>query len=125
MKLKIYALLIKKKKNKFVPLEYTSEKSSIVLLDSRGIELSKKYNIDIATEDIKQFIEERNGLYSDPDKFIHCIWYLVSGRRFEDDEGNYVKSLKNLYTNFGLPIIFVYTQAINEEDGNLFKKRIK
>ena len=112
-------------KKKFVPLEYSSEKSSLVLLDSRGIEISNNYNIDVATEDIKQFIEERNGLNSDPDKFIHCIWYLVSGNRFEDDEGKYVKSLKSLYTNFGLPIIFVYTKAIFEKETNLIKGRIE
>ena len=112
-------------KKKFLPLEYSSEKSSLVLLDSRGIEISKNYNIDIATEDIKQFIEERNGLNSDPDKFIHCIWYLVSDNRFEDDEGKYVKSLKSLYTNFGLPIIFVYTKAIIEKEPDLIKGRIE
>ena len=116
---------VKYNKKKFVPLEYSSEKSSLVLLDSRGIEISNNYNIDVATEDIKQFIEERNGLNSDPDKFIHCIWYLVSGNRFEDDEGKYVKSLKSLYTNFGLPIIFVYTKAIFEKETNLIKGRIE
>lgn len=113
------------RKKKFTPIKYYSEKSSIILLDSRGIELSKNYNIDIATEDIKQFIEERNSLNSNPDKFIHCIWYLVSGKRFEDSEGNYVKSLKNIYSNFRLPIIFIYTQAINAEDGDLIEERIK
>ena len=117
--------LVKSEKKKFIPLEYSSPKSSLVLLDSRGIELSKNYSIDVATEDIKEFIEKRNGLNSDPDKFIHCIWYLVSGKRFEDDEGKYVKSLKGLYNNFGLPIIFVYTQAINDEDGDLICERIK
>lgn len=116
---------VKYNKKKFVPLEYSSEKSSLVLLDSRGIEISNNYNIDVATEDIKQFIEERNGLNSDPDKFIHCIWYLVSGNRFEDDEGKYVKSLKSLYTNFGLPIIFVYTKAIFDKETNLIKGRIE
>ena len=40
------------KKNKFNPIEYTSKKPSLVLLDSRGIEISKNYNIDIAAEDI-------------------------------------------------------------------------
>jgi len=115
---------LEKTKKKFIPIEYGSEKSSLVLLDSRGIETSKRYNIDIAAEDITQFIKERNSFDADPDKFIHCIWYLVSGKRFEDDEGNYVKSLKSLYTNFGLPIIFVYTQAINEEDGDLIEERI-
>ena len=73
------------KKNKFNPIEYTSKKPSLVLLDSRGIEISKNYNIDIAAEDIIEFINKRNGLNSDPDKFIHCVWYLVSGNRFEDD----------------------------------------
>ena len=122
---KMETSLIIVEKKKFVPIEYGSEKSSLVLLDSRGIEMSKKYNIDIAAEDIKNFIEERNGLESDPDKFIHCIWYLVCGKRFEDDEGKYVQSLKSLYTNFGLPIIFVYTQAISEEDGDLIQGRIE
>ena len=117
--------LVQSEKKKFIPLEYSSPKSSLVLLDSRGIELSKNYSIDVATEDIKEFIEKRNGLNSDPDKFIHCIWYLVSGKWFEDDEGKYVKSLKDLYNNFGLPIIFVYTQAINEEDGDLICERIR
>ena len=117
--------LVEKKKTKFVPLEYGSEQSSLILLDSRGIELSKNYSIDVAAEDIKEFIEERNGLNSNPDKFIHCVWYLVSGKRFEDGEGKYVQSLKTLYTNFGLPIIFVYTQAINEDDGDLICERIK
>ena len=117
--------LVEKKKTKFVPLEYGSEQSSLVLLDSRGIELSKNYSIDVAAEDIKEFIEERNGLNSNPDKFIHCVWYLVSGKRFEDGEGKYVQSLKTLYTNFGLPIIFVYTQATNEDDGKKICERIK
>lgn len=117
--------LIEVEKKKFIPKEYGSDKSSLVLLDSRGIELSKNYSIDVASEDIQKFIEERNGLNSDPDKFIHCIWYLVSGNRFEDDEGKYIQSLKSLYTNFGLPIIFVYTRAIIEEDGDLIQKRIE
>ena len=117
--------LVESKKKKFVPLEYSSTKSSLVLLDSRGIELSKKYSIDIATDDIKEFIEGRNSLNSEPDKFIHCIWYLVTGNRFEDDEGKYVQSLKSLYTNFGLPIIFVYTKAINEDDAENICQRIK
>ena len=117
--------LIEVEKKKFIPVEYSSEKSSLILLDSRGIELSRNYNIDVAAEDIQEFIENRNGLDSDPDKFVHCIWYLISGDRFEDDEGKYVQSLKNLYTNFGLPIIFVYTKAINEDDGDLIQKRIE
>lgn len=111
---------------KFTPIEYSSEKSSLILLDTRGIELSNNYNIDIAMKDIKTFIEERNSLKSDnPDKFIHCIWYLITGNRFEDSEGNYIKALKRVYSNFGLPIIFVYTQAIIEENGDLIEERIR
>ena len=117
--------IINVEKQKFVPVEYSSENSSLVLLDSRGIELSKNYNIDVASEDIEKFIKERNGLDSDPDKFIHCIWYLISGKRFEDDEGKYVKSLQRIYSNFGLPVIFVYTMAIIEQDGEPIQERIE
>ena len=116
---------IVKSHSRYTPKEYRSEKSSIVLLDSRGIELSKEYNIDIAMKEIKEFIEERNGIISDPDKFIHCIWYLVKGERFEDIEGEYVRSLSSIYNDFGLPIIFVYTRAIDENQGNLIEGRIK
>ena len=112
-------------KNKFTPIEYSSEKSSLILLDTRGIELSNDYNIHIALNDIKKFIEERNSLDSNPDKFIHCIWYLVSGNRFEDSERDYIKALKGVYSNFGLPIIFVYTQAIREDNGDFIEERIK
>ena len=113
-------------KKKFTPIEYNSEKSSLILLDTRGIELSNNYNIDIAMKDIKTFIEERNSLKTNnPDKFIHCIWYLVTGNRFEDSEGNYIKELKRVYSNFGLPIIFVYTQAISEMNGDLIEERIR
>ena len=117
--------IINVEKQKFVPVEYSSENSSLVLLDSRGIEISKNYNIDVASEDIEKFIKERNGLNSDPDKFIHCIWYLISGKRFEDDEGKYVKSLQRIYSNYGLPIIFVYTMAIIEQDGDPIHERIE
>ena len=116
---------IVKSHSRYTPKEYRSEKSSIVLLDSRGIELSKVYNIDVAMKEIKEFIEERNGIISDPDKFIHCIWYLVRGERFEDIEGEYVRSLSSIYNDFGLPIIFVYTRAIDENQGNLIEGRIK
>ncbi len=118
-------LIEKTEIKKFTPVEYSSNNSSLILLDTRGIEISQNYNIDIATKDIKQFIEERNAIDSNPDKFIHCIWYLITGNRFEESEGNYLKILKGIYTTYGLPIIFVYTQAMREDIGDLIGQRIE
>ena len=48
--------------------------------------------------------------------FIHCIWYCISGTRFEDSEVEVFKQLKNSYPGEDtMPIIFVYTQTSNDE----------
>ena len=44
-------------KNKFIPIENISDKSSLVLLDSKSIEISKDYNFDVGAEDIFNSLE--------------------------------------------------------------------
>jgi hypothetical protein len=96
----------------------------IRLADSRGIEKNKNYGIEEVIKDITSFIKEQE-INGDPDKFVHCIWYCLSGRRFEDIEIENIKKLSSLYGGtMNLPVIVVYTQAIDKKLCLDFQKKI-
>ena len=79
------------------------------IADSRGIEI-KKYEIDELSKAINEFINKK--LESgDPDQFVHCIWYCITGTRLEEIEMKTLKELSNIYKSSSIPIILVFTQA--------------
>ena len=96
------------------PKGYTSEKvKGLRLWDSQGID-KEKYSIPKVVEDVKKLINEAS-INNDPDKFIHCIWYCISGNRFEVSERESISELMSIYDDNTLPIIIVYTEAYSEE----------
>ncbi len=102
---------------------YESEiKPNIRLIDSRGIEKGD-YNIDSFVNEITKYIENQE-LNGNPDNFIHCIWYCITGTRFEDIEEKTLLKLSSIYDDFKLPIIVVYTQAIIPDFYNAISKEI-
>ena len=104
--------------------EYTSNVYPFLrLYDSRGIEKSEKYGINIMKQEIIDFINNKE-LTNDPDKYIHCIWYCYTGKRFEGIEKECLIELSKLYDNSNLPIIIVYTQCISKKDYLAFKNNI-
>ena len=78
--------------------------------DSQGIEKGS-YGIESVVKDVKNFIESKL-LTKDPDQFVHCIWYCITGARFEDVEKKSLEELAKIYNNNTLPIIVVYTKAM-------------
>ena len=103
---------------------YESEKrKNIRLIDSRGIEKGE-YNVDAFVNEITKYIENQE-LNGNPDNFIHCIWYCITGTRFEDIEEQTLLKLSSIYDDFKLPIIIVYTQAIVPIYYNAINKEIK
>ena len=86
------------------------------MIDTKGIEKSN-YGIDDVVNSSENYINKciEEG---DPDRFIHCIWYCVNGTRFEDIEAECLVKLSKLYNNDNLPIIVVYTKAIETEKYN-------
>ena len=103
---------------------YESEKrKNIRLIDSRGIEKGE-YNVDAFVNEITKYIENQE-LNGNPDNFIHCIWYCITGTRFEDIEEQTLLKLSSIYDDFKLPIIVVYTQAIVPIYYNAINKEIK
>ena len=78
--------------------------------DSQGIEKGS-YGIESVVEDVKNFIESKLET-KDPDQYVHCIWYCITGARFEEVEKKSLETLANIYHNNDLPIIVVYTKAM-------------
>ena len=96
------------------PKGYISDKvKGIRLWDSQGID-KEKYNIPKVVESVKKLINEAS-LNNDPDLFIHCIWYCISGNRFEKLESESISELMSIYDDDTLPIIIVYTEAYSEQ----------
>ena len=94
---------------------------SIVLYDSRGIEIDEENGENALIERINNFIEERK---EDVDKRIDCLWYCFTGERLENNEIKFLEKLKETY--YGkFPFIMVYTQSISEEDEKENKKAVE
>ena len=94
---------------------------SLDIWDSRGIELSQKFNIEKYSEQIINFLKkgyenkEINNIKK-ATNFIQCIWYCITGTRIEKSELEFIKKLKTVYSSDKkLPIIFVYTQSYNKK----------
>ena len=86
------------------PVGYVSDTvKGLRLWDSQGID-KEKYNIPKVVEDVKNLINQAS-LNNDPDKFIHCIWYCISGNRFEKSESESISELMSIYDDDTLPII--------------------
>ena len=105
------------------PHPYVSEKvKGIRLWDSQGIDKTN-YGIKNLIKSVTNLIND-NANSGEPDKFIHCIWYCLTGHRFEEIERDSLIELMKIYHDETLPIIIVYTQCISETDGEDMEKVI-
>jgi GTP-binding protein EngB required for normal cell division len=103
---------------------YESNKMpNIRLIDSRGFEKGN-YDVNSFVKEITNYIESQQ-LKGNPDNFIHCIWYCITGTRFEDIEEETLQTLSSIYDDSKLPIIVVYTQAVIPSYYNEIKKEIE
>ena len=108
---------------------YESKKLTFLrLADSRGIEKTIESGVDAICQQIQDFIKKQLDA-KDPDKFIHCIWYCWTGARLEKSEIEVLSKLSQQYSYKTLPVIIVYTNAIDqnqvEEAQNYIKDFLK
>ena len=110
-------LKIKKAKEgtgQFVTVKYQAYGSDSIpflrLVDTRGIELNINYGPYQVQKDAENFIRNQKAT-NDPNKFVQCIWYCLTGDRFEDSEIQLLNSLRATYGESRIPIILIYTQA--------------
>jgi len=93
---------------------YTSSKVPYLrLVDTRGIELSQKFGANEVLNVSKKFINEQIKKNNSKD-FVQCIWYCITGSRLEDVETDLLEKLRKTYPDSKIPIIIVYTQAVDE-----------
>ena len=90
------------------------EIGSLRIYDNQGIEISKYNSIDNVINHIQDVINNAK-MSGQPDRFVHCIWYCVTGTRFEEDEEKAVGKLLDIYEDKSMPIIIVYLRAIIPE----------
>ena len=100
--------------------EYISNPDCFIrLIDSKGFE----GNIQQDISNIKKYINAK--LLGNEDKFIHCIWYCLTGTKFNDEDKNAVNQLLNMYEYDCLPIIIVYTITIDIDEANEVLEELK
>jgi GTP-binding protein EngB required for normal cell division len=96
------------------PKYYESETVPLLrLADSRGIEKTN-YRMKELNESIEKFIKGQLDS-ENPDLFIHCIWYCITGTRLEPIERDTLRELSKIYQSNSIPIIIVYTQALSKQ----------
>ena len=93
------------------------------LWDTQGIESDDKINAKKIVNNAKQLIEDSE--QKGPDWFIHCIWYCVTGYRFEKVEENAVRQLISSYEDDKLPLIIVYTHSLSPKGVKKIKEGIE
>lgn len=106
------------------PKYYESENIPLLrLADSRGIEKSE-YRMEELNKSIETFIKTQLDS-ENPDYFVHCIWYCITGTRLEQSEMDTLKELSRIYKSNSIPIIVVYTRALSQETIDKMDKFIK
>ena len=84
------------------------------LVDTRGIEINKDFGINEIQKEAENYIKKQYNT-NNINNFVQCIWYCITGNRFEDIEIELLINLRKTYYNNKIPIIIVYTQASDDE----------
>ena len=87
----------------------------ITFVDTRGIELDKKYGAKYVLNKAETFINNKLEK-GNPNEVIHCILFTLTGTRFENIEYNILNELRKIYKEKNIPITLVYTQSIENEN---------
>ncbi len=96
----------------------------------KGLKLYDSQGIDKAKYGIKEMLNSAKNLINSMaekdniNNFIHCIWYCVTGVRFEDVERDSLIELMKLYDDETLPIIIVYTKAFDDVESEKMLEEI-
>jgi len=98
------------------------------IIDTRGIELDKKYGPDQILKNTLEIIAKQinNQDHDNENKYnnyVQCIWYCVNGTSLDPKEIEVIKGLLQRKSN--IPLIIVYTNAKDDDKIEEMKKLIK
>ena len=97
------------------------------LWDTEGIEFSND-NQNNQENHLQKVIKHIKDHKTKPNEQINCIWYCLNGQTFQPSEGKYLEALSVSYNeNFKIPIVYVYTQAYENESDKVegIKKKLE
>lgn len=101
---------------------YTSNKLTMIRMwDTPGIDF--KISQESILEEIKKIVND--GLKKGPDYFINIILYCIKGDRFQEEEGNLIYKIMQLYPADDLPVIITQLQSYFEDDVPENEKEIR
>ena len=110
-----------------VTLQTTPYQNNIMpylrLVDTRGIEISANYGAKQVQDEAFRFISDQIKT-NNYNNFVHCIWYCISAKRFENVEVQTLQSIQNYYQGNKIPIIIVFTQTVDGKATKSMKKYI-
>ena len=89
--------------------------------DNIGFELGGIFNLINLVEDTQNYIMEK---IKSNDEAIHCLWYCITGTRLQEEEYKVICNLRKIYKEKNIPIIIIYTQAIEPQKIEDMKKFI-
>ena len=78
------------------------------IIEFKGIGYDHNNKIDTIGKEAFNCIKEQKAKNRDYNEYVHCIWYLISGERFNDVEYDFLKYLRTVYKDLTIPIILVY-----------------
>ena len=105
----------KKYESKLVPF--------MSILDTVGAEINTGHKLsDVLKDTLEEIMKKLEN--NNPNDHIHCIIYCTSSNRFFEDELDVILNIRKKYDGNKLPIVIVYTKAIDDEDVNSSKKTI-
>ena len=71
------------------------------------------YGAEAVKNDTSAFIKEQLST-NNINNFVSCIWYCITGVLFQQVEEDLLKALRSTYGDNSIPIIIVYTQAVDK-----------
>ena len=89
--------------------------------DNIGFELGGIFSLINLVEDTQNYIMEK---IKSNDEAIHCLWYCITGTRLQEEEYKVICNLRKIYKEKNIPIIIIYTQAIELQKIEDMKKFI-
>ena len=99
-------------------VSYQSKKVPYLkLVEFKGIGLDKNSDPETIGKNTIDYIQNiiKDSKKNNYNDFVHCIWYCITGSRFENTEIAVLEKLKQVYEDSIMPIIVVYTQTDDEE----------
>ena len=103
--------------------EPTEKNPFFQIIDTRGIELNKRYGPEKIIEDTLNFIKKHKKNQNDFNNLVHCIWYCLTGSSIENKEIQIINKLINEFKG-KIPLIIVYTRMISQSNFNNIKETI-